>query len=126
MHPFSKTHLEMRYYEYYELIWIIWDHYRGEKRLDDDELVDNCVVCNHIAEWSIDLLWQKWNHGSFIPFAIFVNNLINTDMYDFHMAKASSKDLKELVLFCWGVSPDPRKASYIDENFIYRIKNFNI
>ena len=126
IHPFSASHMDLPHLPLYELVWIVWDRYRGGRRWGDPELVDHCPVCAHISECAIDLLWQKWNHRSFIPFGIFVHNLINTDMYDFHMGKVSTEKMKTLVFFCYGISPSSNSNSYVDENFIYRIKNFNM
>ena len=123
IHPFPHI-VDLPRFPVYELVWIVWDRYRGGKRWGDPELVDHCPVCSHIKEWAIDLLWEKWRHDSFIPFGIFVNSLINTDKYDFHMGKVSSEKMKALTFFCYGVSPSPLDNQYIDENFIYRFKNF--
>ena len=120
IHPFSSSHKDLPHLPVYELIWIVWDRYRGGKRWGDPELVDHCPVCKHITEWSIDLLRKKWKHGSFISFGIFVNNLINTDMYDFHMGKVSTEKIKALTFFCYGISPSPLDNSFIDENFNYK------
>ena len=126
IHPFSPSHMDLPHLPLYELVWIVWDRYRGGKRWGDPELVDHCPVCFHISEWAIDLLWQKWNHGSFIPFGIFVHNLINIDMYNFHMGKVSTEKMKTLGFFCYSISPSSNSNSYVDENFTYRIKNFNM
>ena len=122
IHPFGRYTNDMPHYPVEELVWIVWDRYRGRK----PPLKDHCCVCKYVTEWAMDLLWEKWEHGSFIPFGVLVNNLINTDMYDFHMGKVSTGQMPVLKFFCRGVSPDPREEQYIDNKLILRIRNFNI
>ena len=116
----------MPHYPVEDLVWIVWERYRGGKRWGDPPLKDHCCVCKYVTEWAVDLLWEKWEHGSFIPFGVFVNNLINTDMYDFHMGKVSTGQLPVLRFFCQGISPGPREETFIDNKLILRIRNFNI
>ena len=107
-------------------MWIVWDRYRGGKRWGDPPLKDHCCVCKYVTEWAVDLLWEKWEHGSFVPFGVFVNNLINTDMCDFHMGKVSTAQMPVLKYFCLGISPNPMEETFIDDKLILRMKNFNI
>ena len=79
--------------------WIVWDHYCGGKRWGDPDLVDHCAVCRYVGEWAIDLMWQKWRHSPFVSFGVFINNLINTDIYDFHMGKITNEKLKNVIFF---------------------------
>ena len=126
IHPFGRFTDDLPHYPVHGLVWIVWDRYRGGKRWGDPPLVDHCCVCKYITEWVIDLLWEKWEHVCFLPFGIFVNNLINTDIYDYHLGKVSTEKMKELRFFCMGVSPDLREEIFIDNNFILRIRDFNI
>ena len=126
IHPFGRFTNDMPYYPVEELVWIVWDRYRGGKRWGDPPLKDHCCVCKYVTEWAVDLLWEKWEHGSFVPFGVFVNNLINTDMCDFHMGKVSTAQMPVLKYFCLGISPNPMEETFIDDKLILRMKNFNI
>ena len=72
---------------------------RGGEAWGKPPLKDHCCVCKYVTEWAMDLLWKKWEHDSFVPFGVFVNNLINTDMYDFHMGKVSTGQMPVLRFF---------------------------
>ena len=126
IHPFGPYTKDMPHYPVHELVWIVWDRYRRGEKWGDPSLKDHCCVCKYVTEWAMDLLWKKWEHGSFIPFGVFVNNLINTDMYDFHMGKVSTGQMPALRYFCLGISPDPREEQFIDDKLILRVRNFNI
>ena len=123
IHPFGANVDYIPDYPLGDLLWIVWDRYRGKP---EAPLVDHCCVCKYVTEFALDALWSKWNHEKYLPFAVFVNNLINTDMYDFHMGKVSSRQMKTLIFFCLGISPDPREKTFIDDKFVLRIRGFNI
>ena len=97
----------MHHYPIHELIWMVWERHRGGKRWGEAPLKDHCRVCEYITEWVVDLLWEKWEHRSFISFGVFVNKLINTDIYDDYMAKVSTQKMPALRL-----SPPPPEPFY--------------
>ena len=112
IHPFGQYVDNIPHYSVEDLVWIVWDRYRGGKWWGDSPLKDHCCVCNDITEWAVDQLWKKWEHGSFLPFAVFVNNLINSDIYDYYMGKVSTEKMSSLRLFCIGIVPDPKTFIY--------------
>ena len=118
IHPFSINIRHLPEEPLQQLIWIVWDHYRGGKRWGDPEIIDHCVVCRYVGEWAIDLIWQKWRHRAFVSFGVFINNLTNTDIYDFHMSKVSNEKLKNVIFFCY--DRDQTLYKYLDEKFIYK------
>ena len=118
IHPFSTNIKHLPDEPLHQLIWIVWDHYRGGKRWDEPELVEHCVVCRYVGEWAIDLIWQKWKHSAYVSFGVFINNLINTDIYDFHMGKVTNDKLKKIIFFCY--DRDQTLYKYLDEKFIYK------
>ena len=121
IHPFGRYTSDIPHYPVHKLVWILWDRYRG--RLDSP-LVNHCCVCKNVTELVIDHLWKKWEHRSFIPFVVFFNNLINTDIYAYHMGKVSTEKMRILRFFCLGVSADPRDKTFIDETLQLRTRNF--
>ena len=64
------------------------------------------------------LLWQKWRHRDFVSFGVFINNLINTDIYDFHMGKVSNEKFKNVIFFYY--DKDQTLYKFLDEKFIYK------
>ena len=64
IHPFSLNINHLSEEPLHQLIWIVWDSYRGGKRWGDPEKIDYCVVCRYVGEWAIDLIWQKWKQLS--------------------------------------------------------------
>ena len=123
IHPFNASVDHIPTYPLVDFVWIVWDKYRGNP---EAPLAEHCCVCKYVTEYVIDALWSKWQHDKYISFGVFVNNLINTEMYDFHMGKVSSEKLHNLTFFCLGISPDPREDVFIDDKFIMRIRGFNI
>ena len=117
MHPFSINIRHLLENPLHQLIWIVWDHYRGGKPCGDPEIIDHCVVCKYVGEWAIDLIWSKWRHKDFVSFGVFINNLINTDIYDFHMASVNNEKLKNVIFFCY--DKDQTLYKVLDKNFIY-------
>ena len=118
IHPFSINIRHLPENPLHQLIWIVWDHYRGGKRWGDPEIIDHYVVCRYVGKWAIDLLWEKWRYRDFVSFGVFINNLINTDIYDFHMSKVSNAKLKNVLFFCY--DKDQTLYKFLDEKFIYK------
>ena len=56
-----------------ELIFIVWEAYRGEERWGKPQSVNHCFSCRKEIEWAVDLLWLRWNHDSYEPFGSFIN-----------------------------------------------------
>ena len=126
IHPVSPSTEELPFFPVYELVFVLWERYRGGKQWGKVEIVDHCPVCKHITEWVVDLLWEKWNRKSFVPFGVFIHHLINTDIYDWHMKRVTPEKMKALPFFCYGVSADLSADSHVDAKFIYRIKGLNL
>ena len=104
IHPLGPYVDDIPHYPVGDLVWIVWDRYRGGKQSDGTALADHCCVCKYVTEWAIDQLWAKWEHDSFMPFGIFINNLINTSMYDYTLGRLNSGELFLLRYFCEGVT----------------------
>ena len=100
IHPFSVSSRDLPHFSTHDLVWVIWNHYRGEKKHFNE-----CVVCRNIGEWCIDLLWKKWKHDKYIVFNEFIYILIHTCTYDDWMSKTPSCDLEKMNIFFFGFLP---------------------
>ena len=100
IHPFSIGSRDLPHFPIYDLVWIAWNHHRGEA----DHFKD-CVVCRHIGEWCLDLIWSKWNHKHYIKYNEFIYNLIYTDAYDRWMNRTPSCDLEQMNIVFFGFQP---------------------
>ena len=98
IHPFSISTRDLPHLPLYELTWIAWNHYRGEK-----EHFQKCVVCKNIGEWCLDLIWKKWQHKKFVIYNEFIYDLLYTDMYDSWMNATPSCDLNHMNAFFLGL-----------------------
>ena len=94
IHPFSLATRDLPHLPLYELVWIAWNHHRGER-----EHFEECVVCSHVGEWCLDLIWSKWKHKHYRKYNEFIYYLIDTDVFDKHMNAVASCDLPQTELF---------------------------
>ena len=100
IHPFSLSSRDIPHLPFYEIVWIAWNQHRGER-----EHFEECVVCSHIGEWYLDLIWSKWKHKHYIKYNEFIYYLIFTDVFDKHMNAVASCDLPQIELFFNGFFP---------------------
>ena len=96
IHPFSLGTRDLPHLPLHDLVWIAWNHHRGES----DHFAE-CVVCSNVGEWCLDLIWSKWNHGKFIKNNEFIHLLLFTDTFDRWMNATASCDLLQMDLFLW-------------------------
>ena len=100
IHPFSVATHEFPHLPLHELVWIAWDHHRGEA-----EHNAICVVCSNVGEWCLDLIWSKWNHEKFIKYNEFIYLLIFTNIFDKWMETTPSYHLEQMNIFFYGFRP---------------------
>ena len=100
IHPFSVASRELPHLPLHELVWIAWNHHRG-----DHEPSAICVVCANVGEWCLDLIWSKWNYKHFIKYNEFIHSLIFTNTFDKWMGTTASCNLEQMEVFFYGFRP---------------------
>ena len=99
IHPFSLGTRDLPHLPLHDLVWIAWNHHLWER-----EHNEKCVVCSHIGEWGVDLIWSKWKHEHFTKYNEFIHNLIFTDVFDRYMNATPSCDLLQMEVFLWFIT----------------------
>ena len=100
IHPFSLSARDLPHLPLVDLVWIAWDHHRGES-----DHFDECVVCRNVGEWCLDLIWSKWKHERYIKYNEFIHYLIFIDVFDKHMNSVALCNFPEMELFFYGFFP---------------------
>ena len=100
IHPFSLSSRDIPHLPLTDIVWIAWNHHRGEC-----VHFEQCIVCSHIGEWCFDLIWLKWKHEHYIKYNEFIHYLIFTDVFDKYMNEVASCDLPHIEHFFYGFFP---------------------
>ena len=87
IHPFGLYTDELKDYKLVDLVWVARD-----KRCPHE----NCVVCQYVRDWCLELILQKWDENRYIDYNKFIDELINSSTYDEFLNRISSARMDEV------------------------------